>query len=249
LMSLTHKARDGDWYLSGSTYATNPIKVIVKAPPLNPDMYENNDTEESPYVLTPNYSNNAASLVSEGSNTHIGTDLDFYKVTFETGYNYNITARVHDSYSSSNGQVYSNDVIWTYAVDGTWSELYDDVMPTGIALSNGGEMLFGVGPYFEGETGNYLLDIQITRTEIVSTEPLKEERLNIFPNPATNLIQIESSGIIDRVEFYDVKGRIVYTMDTHSPHVSANISGLSEGVYFLHVTREDQTSVHKIVKQ
>lgn len=249
LLALTHKATGGDWVLSGSSYATNPIKVIVKAAPINPDMYEDNDSEASPYELTPIYSGNAASLDTEGSNSHLGTDLDFYKVSFETGYNYSITARVHDSYSSGNGQVYTNDVVWTYAVDGTWSELYDDVMTGGIALSNGGVLLFGIGPYFEGETGNYLLDIQISRSEIVSAEPPKEDRLRIYPNPATNLIQIESDGSIDLIEFYDVKGRMVFTLDTHSPHVSANISGLSEGVYLMHVTREDQTSVHKIVKQ
>ena len=242
------KAHEG-WRLAGSTYQPNPIKVIVKAAPLSPDMYEANDTEDSPYVLVPNYSGNSATVDTEGSNSHTGNDNDFYKVVLEAGFDYNIIARVHDSYNSGNQEIYSNDVIWTYAVDGEWSELYDDVMQNSIVLSDGGELLFGVGPYYEGQTGTYLLDIQIARTETVSSRPLENENLKIYPNPATDLIQIESTGVIDRVKIYDIKGRVVRTIDTNSPQVSTNIAGLSEGVYLLHVTLEDHTSVYKIVKQ
>jgi len=249
LLALTHKADGGDWILSGSSYATNPIKVIVKAAPLSPDIYESNDSSEISYVLTPNFVDNVANLDTEGSNTHITTDKDFYKIELESGFVYTISARAHDSYNSGNQEVYSNDVIWSYSLDGLWSELYDDVMETDIVHSGAGELLFGVAPYFEGQTGTYLLDIQISRTAIVSTTLLEEDKLNIYPNPATDLIQIESSGLIERVEIYDAKGRMVQTMDTHSTSVSTNISGLSKGIYLLHVTRENQTSVHKIVKQ
>ena len=249
LLALTHKPTGGDWILSGSSYATNPIKVIVKAAPLNPDIYESNDSSEISYVLTPNYVDNVASITTDGSNTHTATDNDFYKIELDAGFDYTITARAHDSYNSGNQEVYSNDVIWSYSLDGLWSDLYDDVMEGNITHAGVGELLLGVSPYFEGQTGTYLLDIQISRTEIVSANPLENDLLNIYPNPATDLIQIESSGIIDRVEIYDAKGRMVQTMDTNATTVSTNISGLSQGVYLLHLTRENQTTVHKFVKQ
>jgi Peptidase C10 family/Spi protease inhibitor/Secretion system C-terminal sorting domain len=249
LLALTHKADGGDWILSGSSYATNPIKVIVKAAPLSPDIYETNDSLEIAYVLTPNYVGHVASLDTEGSNTHTPSDNDFYKIELDAGYDYTISARAHDSYNSGNQEVYSNDVIWSYSLDDIWSDLYDDVMETDIAHSGAGELLFAVAPYFEGQTGTYLLDIQINRTEIVSSKPLDSNKLNIYPNPAKDILQVESSGIIDQVLIFDTRGRILNTVDCMSSKASLDISGLSEGIYFLHVKRANQSTIHKIVKQ
>lgn len=249
LMALTHKADGGDWILSGSSNATNPIKVIVKALSLSPDIYEDNDDGNNPHILMPNFSDNLASITTEGSNMHVGTDLDFYKLDLESGYNYSIRARVHDSYSSETQETYSNDVIWTYLNDGEWSDLYDDVMPSDLTLSNGGEILFGVGPYYEGETGTYLLDIQISRTGVNSAPSLEENKLKVYPNPAKDLVHIESPGLINQIQIYDASGKLLLHMNTSTENVSANISDLNEGVYFLHISQEDFTTVHKIVKQ
>ncbi len=249
LLALTYKADGGEWILSGSSEATNPIKVIVKAAPLSPDIYEDNDDVYNPHILMPDFVGNTASINTDGSNMHVGTDLDFYQVALETGYNYSIIARVHDSYSSGTNQTYTNDVIWTYLQGGEWSDLYDDVMPSAFVVPNGGEILFGVGPYYEGETGTYLLDIQITKTGAVSSSSLEQDRLKIYPNPATDLIYIEAPGLIDLIQIYDASGKLVKTFDTSSQNVSANISDLNEGVYFIHVSYDDHTTIHKIVKQ
>ncbi len=249
LMALTHKADGDDWILTGSSNATNPIKVIVKALPLSPDIYEDNDDENNAHILMPNFSGNIASISTEGSNMHVGTDLDFYKFELESGYDYSISARVHDSYSSETEQIYTNDVVWTYLNNGEWSDLYDDVMPSAFVVPNGGEILFGVGPYYEGETGTYLLDIQITRTGATSSPSQEENMLKIYPNPARDLVHIESPGLVRRIQIYDATGKLVLNMETSSENVSTNISDLNQGVYFLHVSQEEFTTVHKIVKQ
>ena len=249
LLALTHRADGGDWYLSGSSNATNPIKLIVKLASLSPDIYESNNDADNPYTLMPNYNGNSAIINTEGSNMHVGTDLDFYEVVLEAGFDYTIVPRVHDSYNSRNQQTYSNDVVWTLLHDGEWSELYDDVMPEAIAVPGGGDLLFGVGPYFEGETGTYLLDMQISRTVVVSSTLLEKDNLRIYPNPATKLIQIESPDIINLIQIYEASGRLVRIIDASSQNISADISDLKEGVYFIHVSCEDHTTIHKIVKQ
>ena len=129
-----------------------------------------------------------------------------------------------------------------------WSESYDDVMPGSFAVSNGGDLLFGVSPYFEGETGTYLLDIQVGRSEIVDVDLIEESYLKVYPNPASDILNIEATDIIDRIELFDVNGRMIEIIDKESPNSSLDISHLDAGIYFVYISQQKITSVFKIVK-
>jgi hypothetical protein len=247
LMALLHKPDGGDWTLSGSSYCTNPIKVIVREAPLYPDIYEDNDS--IPYMFTLVFSGNSAIITTDGSNSHVGTDIDLYAMVLEEGFDYSFSARVHDSYNSGNEEIYTNDMLWLYHANGELSEIFDDVMPGSVDVPGGGIVLFAAAPYFEGETGTYLLDIQVNRTEAVSTGDLEESRLNIYPNPAADFLNIEGTAVITRLELFDAKGRMITGSDPNSTSISLDISDLGEGSYFLHITREGHTTLHKIVKQ
>ena len=166
LLAVLHKEDGQDWELSGSQDYTNPIKVIVKVEPLQADIYEDNNTEKEANILPVSFSSNNTTILTTGSNNHIGSDLDYYKIEMETGYNYTINARAHDSYNSGNGLIYTNDVGWSYLLNSEWSDVYDDVMPNEFTVNNGGTLIFNVSPYFVGRTGTYLLDISISRTAI-----------------------------------------------------------------------------------
>ena len=159
------------WYYAGSYYYQNPIYVTVQASSLSPDQYETNNTVSQAYALAVNFSGNTASRNTTGSNLHTGTDNDFYKINLPSGYNYTINTRLHDAYSSGNGNSYSVDALFSYSTDGsTWSETYDDVMAGNISVQNGGTVYFHVAPYFSGETGTYLLDMTISRTQTISPD-------------------------------------------------------------------------------
>ncbi len=249
LMALLHKPDGGSWTLSGSSYYSNPVKVIVAEAPLDPDIYEENDSPGTAYLLELNFSDNVAGVVTEGSNAHVGTDMDYYTMVLDPGFNYSISARVHDSYNSGNQEAYTNDVIWSYTLNDDWSDMYDDVMPGGFNVLGGGEVLFGVVPYYEGETGTYLLDIQVNRQETVSSPDFDESYLRIYPNPVSEILKIESSETIDHIRLFDARGRMIFTIVENTWQPLIDVSLLNSGVYFLHITQQDYTSVHKIMKQ
>ena len=46
LLAVLHKSTDGDWQLTGSTNFQNPIKIIVQAAAIPPDIYEENNTAD-----------------------------------------------------------------------------------------------------------------------------------------------------------------------------------------------------------
>ncbi|MFH0757443.1 MAG: thiol protease/hemagglutinin PrtT [Bacteroidota bacterium] len=249
LMALFHLPDGGEWTLTGASYYTNPMKVVVMEAPLDPDIYEENDSEENPYMLMLTYTGNNASITTAGSNSHVGDDIDYYGIALEEGYDYTISARTHDSYNSGNQEIYTNDVLWSCYSDKKWSEVYDDVMPGAIEVPGGSEIVFVVVPYFEGETGTYLLDIQVNRSWAASAGIPEENNLKIYPNPADDLIIIEGSEEIERIDFFDAKGRMIVGAEKHSEKITLDVSNLSEGIYFIHITQQDQTTVRKIVKQ
>jgi len=168
LLSISEKETGSDsWYFVGGSYYLTPIYINVVAPPLSPDNYEPNNTEAASFELPITFSGNTAIKNTAGSNIHLSDDVDYYEINLDQGYDYVVTARLHDSYNSGNGQTYTCDVLFAYNYQGNWSDYYDDIMPNTISVLDGGTIMFFVGPYFAGETGTYLLDLSITRSMVL----------------------------------------------------------------------------------
>jgi hypothetical protein len=169
LLAVQHKRNGSTSYeLTGSSYYHNPIKVTVKAPAIQPDIYEVNNTPAQAKALPAGFTGNTASVKTTGSNCHVGSDYDYYKIELPAGYNYSISARLHDAYNSSNGTAYTLDALFSdsIAIAGSrWSDAYDDVSPGAVSLLGGGTIYFKVSPYFTGEIGTYLLDVTVTREQ------------------------------------------------------------------------------------
>jgi Secretion system C-terminal sorting domain/Beta-propeller repeat len=55
----------------------------------------------------------------------------------------------------------------------------------------------------------------------------------MYPNPASNYFNIESTSTICSITIIDVNGRTVYTQPVNTNKVSVNITTLSNGVYFI----------------
>ena len=255
LMAVQHNPNNTGWYLSGSTYFQNPIFINVVEPGLSPDQYEVNNTVAQAYSLPVNFSGNNASTNTTGSNLHIGTDADFYKVMLAGGNNYAITARLHDSYNSGNGNTYTMDGIWSWSMDGTnWSDVYDDVMPDDIVVIGGGTVYFQIAPYFAGETGTYLLQLDIERGSNVGIDvPAHPADLMVYPNPASDHLMIDASAAntrIHRAELVDAQGRLARTLFTGGAvngRFVADLSPITEGAYVLRLSTDRGTLTERII--
>jgi hypothetical protein len=74
----------------------------------------------------------------------------------------------------------------------------------------------------------------------VGIDEPKQIKLNIYPNPAKEYFEIESSAIIKQYDLYDLVGHKIFSKQvlgyTHS--VDQNISNLSKGIYILKVLSE-----------
>ena len=149
--------------------------IVTQDIDINPDPYEPNNTLDQAYSLPVTFTGNIATVKTTGSNIHNDTDEDYYKIELPAGYKYTINARLHDSYNSNDGNRYTVDAVLYYRIT-EWSDEYDDIIPHSIIMENGGTIYFYVGPYFDGEMGTYLLDINMVREQYI-TLPVPENDL------------------------------------------------------------------------
>jgi hypothetical protein len=66
--------------------------------------------------------------------------------------------------------------------------------------------------------------------------PITEERLIVYPNPASSILNIDGMRSSDKIQLLDIQGKIV--LDGSQQSKSLDISELEKGVYLLRVTRE-----------
>ena len=258
LLGIQHKFNSSSyWELTGSTSSfMNPIKIIVQAPSLQPDQYENNNTSSQAYTLPLSFSGNTATKNTVGSNLHTGTDNDYYKIDLPAGYDYTITARIHDSYSSGNGNTYSVDALMSYSTNGsTWSDAYDDIMTGNITVQNGGTVYFHIAPYFAGEMGTYLLDMTVNRTQAapVGIEGAEiADLIKVYPNPAKEFVTIDLDQFADKVHLITlltVQGQEVGSLNISNSEkvLQLPLEDLSAGVYFIQIHASQGILTKKII--
>ena len=143
---------------------TNPIKIIITKPEITADQFESNNSKVTatriPYSSQQDYSYSTAY-----TSIHNTTDIDYYKVDLPAGSSYFIDARVQDGFVSNNGKTYTVDAMWDYSIGNLTSDTYDSDNSDGSIIAEGGQTVyFAVYPYFQGKTGTYDFEIQISKS-------------------------------------------------------------------------------------
>jgi hypothetical protein len=255
LIALQHKSSTGSWELTGSTSTfINPVYVTVIEAPLLADVYEDNDTFAKSKSLPITFSGNVASVKTVGSNAHIGTDIDNYKIVLPTGFNYTITPRLQDIYNSNNVTTYTLDALFAYSTDGiTWSEAFDDVIAGNITINNGGTIYFKTAPYFQGNTGTYLLDINLSRTASLGlAENELGKTLNVYPNPTAAKVFFDNSNYnFGNVSVINTLGQEVskISFTSFSSNQEVDMSKLPSGIYMLKFSNQEGNKTVKVIKE
>ncbi len=74
--------------------------------------------------------------------------------------------------------------------------------------------------------------------------------LSVFPNPTSGVMEIVSDEVMEQIEVMDVTGKVVFSEKLKVKSEKLDISHLSEGVYYLKVTYQNNTTAYKkIVKE
>ena len=71
----------------------------------------------------------------------------------------------------------------------------------------------------------------------------------MYPNPATNVLNIESSSTIEKVTVYNVLGQQVLSEIPNKALVTLDVSNLQVGVYVVKTTIDGNVSSSKFIKE
>ena len=116
------------------------------------------------------------------------------------------------------------------------------------ASFNGQAVYFSINCISDDQFGFGVDDFKVTTTGTLSTENFFKSNFAVFPNPATDVINISNvNGLeITKSTITDINGRIVKTIN--SAVSTINVGDLSAGVYFLNVTTTTGNGTTKIIK-
>ncbi len=88
--------------------------------------------------------------------------------------------------------------------------------------------------------------------EVLSTNTFLSEKFNLFPNPASNVVNISNSEnrIVNKVDIYDVTGKLINTQKfSNESEIQLNVEALNSGTYLLHLQTNEGIAVKKLVKK
>jgi len=77
----------------------------------------------------------------------------------------------------------------------------------------------------------------------------KRPEIAFYPNPVQNQLTIAAPAILEKVELFDVSGKLLQQSDTNAQTVTVDFTGFSKGLYFVKINSGAQTQTAKIIKQ
>ncbi|KAA5543396.1 thiol protease/hemagglutinin PrtT [Adhaeribacter rhizoryzae] len=249
LLAMQHHTDADGWQLTGSAKFANPVKVVVQVAPISGDQYEDNNTVAKAYTLPLNFNGTTARVTTNGTNIHVGTDYDYFKLNLPAGKKYEISVRVHDSYAATDNNTYTNDVLFSLSEDGQeWTEAFDDEMEEPLEVEGGKTLYANVAPYFQGETGTYLLDITVK--EMITTgieDDLEDLAVQAYPNPTTGILHLQQKKDFQQYSLVSLTGQVLLEVPKNTSRL--DISHLPTGIYMLRIQTEEGYQVQKILKK
>ena len=128
------------------------------------------------------------------------------------------------------------------------AEMFDSGEITGMGMSYSHTFMM------EGET-TYACNFHpmmagtVTSSAVAGIGDNQAVSFEFFPNPVTDVLTINSGEIIDRIEMYDVNGRLI--MDSKSGNTTSKVhmAGYPAGAYFVKVFTAGKTESFTAIKK
>ncbi|MBU1369965.1 MAG: T9SS type A sorting domain-containing protein [Bacteroidetes bacterium] len=94
----------------------------------------------------------------------------------------------------------------------------------------------------------YFDDIRLMHDPLTNTAEIgTQQTLQVYPNPATEMVNIKLDEPIRRVEIYDLAGKMVYSQNTGNTEVVVELSSLKQGMYLMQIITDNKNYSHKLI--
>jgi hypothetical protein len=94
-----------------------------------------------------------------------------------------------------------------------------------------------------------LMDNFRLSTTVGTLQPELTEQIQVYPNPAQELIRIEAKEAIQQIQIQDMNGRILKSNQVQSDFFNLSLTEIPKGIYFLAIQLESGAwAAKKLVK-
>ena len=95
-----------------------------------------------------------------------------------------------------------------------------------------------------------ILSPSTVRIELITgTDELGKMGINLFPNPTSDVLNIESNDKELDVQLIDFVGKVVHEQTLRGQQKQVDLSKIPSGTYFLHIQKEGRKATFKVLKQ
>ncbi len=95
----------------------------------------------------------------------------------------------------------------------------------------------------------YIDNIYLHKNTILSSDSFTVSNIKLYPNPTSNVLNIESLGNIQNVSVFNVLGQEVLTQEVNSSTLKLDVSNLTSGIYVIKTMIDGNVSSTKFIKE
>jgi len=155
---------------------------------------------------------------------------------------YRLTNGANHVFAVGNFGISQTNANVTFPETGTWFEFFTGDIIEINTLSQ--SIILKEGEYRLYSTRKF--DYPSIATEI-SGIPNQKENISVYPNPATNKINIAAQNPISKIQIYSLTGKLMFQNNSDSGNIKTiNIDGLVKGIYLLQIFQDKTISTKKI---
>ncbi|MCB0804964.1 MAG: T9SS type A sorting domain-containing protein [Bacteroidales bacterium] len=129
---------------------------------------------------------------------------------------------------------------------------YESQILSGVNIENGQKMThtFYLDPVASKQD---LTTVEAKQDQYLKSETLSngvssaETFIQLYPNPATNYLKVNSNEVVSQVKILNRSGQVVKDLQTYSPTSEIDISDLTAGLYFVNVMTNQGAEVKKLI--
>jgi hypothetical protein len=97
------------------------------------------------------------------------------------------------------------------------------------------------------KAGGFTINVTSPNTTGIDDNIDLNSEINIYPNPTSNQLTIDTELNINEMSVVDITGKVIMT--TKENTTTINVADLSDGIYFIQLITENRTITKKFVKQ
>ncbi len=192
--------------------------------------------------------------IVEASQSYIDCNSTYPTYNLKTPYNHTwIKVEVYIEYNANNNTSYfytyipSLNYLTVYEQSGN-NMLGQDELRISNLVSQPTQAFGGALMKYD----NFKLSAIPTRPAHVSVNEYLSSKFNLYPNPATSVVNITNAEnmLVNQVTIYDIAGKQLSTQTyNNETEIEINVEHLASGTYMLHLQTKQGTAVKKLVKK